>query len=82
MINDIAGIDADTAADTAIHLVVVTSDTAIAFLVDFVPTMGSEDTAIDFSSLDLRILLLLLMILSSLHPTNSDPRLLVANLRF
>ena len=48
MINDSAGTDADTAADTAIDLVVVTSDTAISFVANFVPTVGSEDTAIDF----------------------------------
>ena len=47
MINDTAGIDADTAADTGIDLV-VTSYTAIAFVVDFVPTVGSADTAVDF----------------------------------
>ena len=48
MINDTAVIDADTAADTAINLVVVTADTAIAFVVDFFPTVGSADTAVDF----------------------------------
>ena len=48
MINDTAGTDADTAADNAIDLVVVTSDTAITFVVDFVATVGSADTAVAF----------------------------------
>ena len=48
MVNDTAGTDADTAKDTAIELVVVTSDTAIAFVVGFFPTVDSVDTAVDF----------------------------------
>ena len=48
MINDTTVIDADTDADNAIDLVVVASDTEIAFVVDFFPTVGSADTSVDF----------------------------------